>query len=103
MLVASNWVLVKESGGLDALDFAFLRFAVAGAAFLPFLPGALMDKSDPEKVVLKAGLELGVWTAAGYLFQALGLMTTDASRASFLSTFTVRNCGSVPESLLLFS
>lgn len=89
--MATNWVLVKESGGLDALDFAFLRFAVAGAAFLPFLPGALRDGAgDSEHVVLRAGVELGVWTAGGYLTQALGLMTTDASRASFLSTFTVR-------------
>ena len=44
-----------------------------------------------ERVILKAGLELSVWTALGYFTQALGLMTTDASRASFLSTFTV--CG----------
>lgn len=39
--------------------------------------------------LLPAGLELGIWTSAGYLTQALGLMTTDASRASFISTFTV--------------
>lgn len=30
-----------------------------------------------------------MWTAAGYIFQSAGLLTTDASRASFLSTFTV--------------
>lgn len=44
-----------------------------------------------ERIVLKAGLELSAWTALGYFTQALGLMTTDASRASFLSTFTVRH------------
>ena len=30
------------------------------------------------------------WACAGYLTQAQGLITTDASRASFISTFTVR-------------
>lgn len=34
-------------------------------------------------------MEIGVWTAVGYITQSLGLLTTDASRASFLSTFTV--------------
>jgi drug/metabolite transporter (DMT)-like permease len=38
---------------------------------------------------MRAGLELGVWFAAGYITQSAGLLTTDASRASFLSTFTV--------------
>ena len=141
-------VVVKESGGINSLDFAALRFSIAALAFVPFLPGALradengdfqtshahvgqavlpltcmrsaahlvtytrqpgtfalggaagkhVIRSDPdvplcaagERVVLKAGLELSVWTALGYFTQALGLMTTDASRASFLSTFTVR-------------
>ena len=39
--------------------------------------------------VVRAGVELGVWTSLGYLLQSEGLLTTDASRASFLSTFTV--------------
>lgn len=86
-LVSTNWVLVKDSGGgLDALTFSFLRFAVAALAFSPFLPEALGDDSQ---TLIPAGLELGVWTSLGYLTQAIGLSTTDASRASFLSTFTV--------------
>lgn len=48
---------------------------------------ALLRRSN---TLLPAGIELGIWTSAGYLTQALGLMTTDASRASFISTFTVR-------------
>lgn len=85
-LCATNWVLVKDSGGLDTLTFSAARFTIAAAAFLPFLPRALLSKSNK---LLPAGLELGFWTAAGYLTQALGLMTTDASRASFISSFTV--------------
>ena len=52
-------------------------------------PYTLLCATTGERVVLKAGLELSAWTALGYFTQALGLMTTDASRASFLSTFTV--------------
>lgn len=58
---------------------------MAAAAFTPFLKAASADKR-----VVSAGVELGIWTAAGYLLQSQGLLTTDASRASFLSTFTVR-------------
>lgn len=68
----------------DPFGFAFLRFAVAAAAFSPFLKAASKDKR-----IMAAGFELGVWTAAGYIAQSAGLLTTDASRASFLSTFTV--------------
>lgn len=39
--------------------------------------------------VRKAGLEIGVWTALGYLTQSAALALTPASRASLLSTFTV--------------
>lgn len=37
----------------------------------------------------KAGLELGMWAGIAYLAQAVGLMTTDAGRASFFTTFSV--------------
>ena len=42
-----------------------------------------------DRRILRAGVEIGMWTAAGYITQSAGLLTTDASRASFLSTFTV--------------
>ncbi|KAI7839105.1 hypothetical protein COHA_007110 [Chlorella ohadii] len=85
LLVATNWVVVKDVGGsFDAFGFAFLRFAVAAAAFSPFLKA-----SGKDSRILKAGVEIGAWTAMGYIFQSAGLLTTDASRASFLSTFTV--------------
>eukprot|EP00878_Enallax_costatus_P021769 GHUV01023062.1.p1 GENE.GHUV01023062.1~~GHUV01023062.1.p1 ORF type:complete len:275 (+),score=90.51 GHUV01023062.1:264-1088(+) len=40
-------------------------------------------------VVRKAGLEIGTWTALGYIAQSWALALTPASRASLLSTFTV--------------
>ena len=42
-----------------------------------------------DRRILGAGVEIGLWTAVGYITQSAGLLTTDASRASFLSTFTV--------------
>ena len=78
-------MVIKDSeAAFDPFLFSFLRFTVAAAAFSPFLKAASEDKR-----VVRAGIELGVWTAAGYLLQSYGLLTTDASRASFLSTFTV--------------
>lgn len=85
VLVATNWVVVKEAGtAFDPFMFASLRFGVAAAALSPFLMKALRRRDT-----LAAGIELGLLTAAGYLAQSEGLLTTDASRASFLSTFTV--------------
>lgn len=85
-LVATNWVLVKDAGGLDPLVFCCARFVCAAAFFTPFLPEALREETG---TLLPAGIELGVWTSLGYLTQAIGLSSTDASRASFISTFTV--------------
>jgi drug/metabolite transporter (DMT)-like permease len=85
LLLSLPQVVVKDVGAsFDPFGFAFLRFAVAAAAFAPFTAVAARDKR-----VLRAGVEIGVWTAAGYITQSAGLLTTDASRASFLSTFTV--------------
>ncbi|KAK9816430.1 hypothetical protein WJX72_000116 [[Myrmecia] bisecta] len=85
LLLASNWVVIKESQQhFDALVFGGLRFTVAGLAFSPFLKSAVADTE-----LLLGGVELGVWSGLGYFTQALGLMTTDASRGSFISAFTV--------------
>ena len=85
VLCASNWVVVKEAQAALPSPAAFTaaRFVVAAIAFAPFLPRV----SSSTTVI--AGLELGVWSAVGYASQAAGLMTCDASRASFLSAFTV--------------
>lgn len=64
--------------------FTSLRFTLAAAAFAPFLMKGLKNPS-----VRRAGLEIGAWTALGYLAQSWALALTPASRASLLSTFTV--------------
>jgi drug/metabolite transporter (DMT)-like permease len=64
--------------------FTALRFSLAAVAFTPFLIKGWQDKR-----IRDAGLEVGMWTALGYLAQAGALFLTPASRASLLSTFTV--------------
>ena len=83
VMVATNWVVIKDAGThFNPFNFASLRFGIAALALSPFFL-----KSKPATYL--AGIELGLYTAVGYLAQSEGLMTTDASRASFLSTFTV--------------
>ena len=84
LLCGTNWVVVKEAGEWDPYIFCSLRFIVAALFFAPVL---LRASKNAE--VVKGGVEIGIYTATGYLLQAEGLLTTDASRASFLSTFTV--------------
>eukprot|EP00897_Mesotaenium_endlicherianum_P000472 jgi/Mesen1/10425/ME000082S09926 len=84
-LYGSNIAVVKEANAvLDPATFAAGRFAIAALVFSPFLARAFRSR-----VVRDAGLELGVWASIGYLAQAVGLLSTDAGRASFISTFTV--------------
>eukprot|EP00890_Picochlorum_soloecismus_P002268 jgi/Picsp_1/3041/NSC_01263-R1_integral membrane protein duf6 containing protein len=86
LLCGTNWVVVKDAGtAFDPYIFASLRFMVAALMFAP----VLLKSASREEKVLQAGFEIGIYTAIGYLFQSQGLLTTDASRASFLSTFTV--------------
>lgn len=82
---ASAFVVLKESQqDVDPFVFSSLRFIIAAAMFSPFFRLAMRD----ERVV-KAGVEIGVWAAAGYLTQSIGMLTADASRGAFLSGFTV--------------
>lgn len=85
LLMGSNWVVVKGANDAwDPMTFTSLRFTLAAAAFAPFLIKGLQDKR-----IRDAGLEVGMWTALGYLAQSWALFLTPASRASLLSTFTV--------------
>ncbi|KAL1564078.1 hypothetical protein AAHA92_06481 [Salvia divinorum] len=82
---ASNIAVIKEVEGFtDPAYFSAVRFVVTTVPFLPFVFKA---RNDPE--VRSYGLELGLWVSLGYLSEALGLVTSDAGRASFISLFTV--------------
>ena len=77
--------MVKDAESLlDPFCFCAGRFAIAAIAFSPFLKEAWSNKR-----LRYAGMELGLWAGLGYLSQAVGLLSTDAGRASFIGTFTV--------------
>lgn len=69
---------------MDPAAFTVVRFAMSAVPFIPFVFRARDDVHTRN-----AGIELGFWVSLGYLMQALGLLTSDAGRASFLSMFTV--------------
>ncbi|XP_048319238.2 uncharacterized protein LOC125418780 [Ziziphus jujuba] len=85
IVYASNIPVVKEvEANMDPATFTVVRFVVSA---IPFIPFVLREQDDVH--TRNAGIELGVWVSLGYLMQALGLLTSDAGRASFLSMFTV--------------
>ncbi|GMH20333.1 hypothetical protein Nepgr_022174 [Nepenthes gracilis] len=82
---ATNIPVVKEAEAtMDPAAFSFIRFALSAFPFVPFV-----FRSRNDAPTRKAGIELGLWVSLGYLMQALGLLTSDAGRASFISMLTV--------------
>jgi len=65
--------------------FNMLRFTIAAIPFVPLLLKSLRDMQ-----ILVRGVELGLWVSMAYLAQAVGLLTADAGRSSFISALTVR-------------
>ncbi|KAL0288449.1 UNVERIFIED_CONTAM: hypothetical protein Scaly_2548100 [Sesamum calycinum] len=85
IIYASNIPVVKEVEAIiDPEAFTVVRFAVAAIPFIPFIIQARDDVHTRN-----TGIELGVWVSLGYILQALGLLTSDAGRASFITMFTV--------------
>lgn len=85
LVYASSIPVVKEVEAIvDPASFTVVRFALAAIPFVPFVLRA-QDDVDTRN----AGIELGFWVSLGYLLQALGLLTSDAGRATFLSMLTV--------------
>ncbi|XP_059454145.1 uncharacterized protein LOC132184508 isoform X2 [Corylus avellana] len=69
---------------MDPATFSAVRFVMSAIPFLPFVFQARDDFKTRN-----AGMELGLWVSLGYLMEAIGLLTADAGRASFISLFTV--------------
>lgn len=85
VIYASDIPVLKEVEALtEPAVFNMMRFVVAAIPFVPFAVRAFGDRR-----VRYAGLELGVWVSLGYLSQAIGLLSSDAGRASFITAFTV--------------
>ncbi|KAK3421538.1 hypothetical protein EUGRSUZ_G02179 [Eucalyptus grandis] len=84
-IYASNIPVVKEVESVtDPAVFNVVRFAVSA---IPFVPMVIRSWDDVQ--TRNAGIELGIWVSLGYLMQALGLLTSDAGRATFLSMLTI--------------
>ncbi|KAL3510574.1 hypothetical protein ACH5RR_029975 [Cinchona calisaya] len=85
IIYASNIPIVKEvEAFVDPGAFTIVRFVLSAIAFSPFIL-----KAGEDVQTRNAGIELGFWVSLGYLMQALGLQTSGAGRASFLTMFTV--------------
>ncbi|KAJ7942986.1 Drug/metabolite transporter protein [Quillaja saponaria] len=85
VVYASNIPVVKEVEAImDPATFTVVRFV---SSTIPFIPFVLHARGDVH--TRNAGIELGIWVSLGYLMQALGLLTSDAGRASFISMLTV--------------
>ncbi|KAL7090841.1 hypothetical protein ACP275_12G067500 [Erythranthe tilingii] len=85
LVYASNIPIVKEVEAIiDPKAFTVVRFVLATIPFIPFVYWARSDARTR-----RAGIELGFWASLGYILQALGLVTSDAGRASFICMFTV--------------
>ncbi|GMI75430.1 hypothetical protein HRI_001212300 [Hibiscus trionum] len=85
IVYASDIPVIKTVESImDPAPFSAVRFVMSA---IPFLPFVLRAREDVK--TLKAGIELGLWVSLGYFVEALGLLTADAGRASFISLFTV--------------
>ncbi|XP_062111131.1 uncharacterized protein LOC133822715 [Humulus lupulus] len=87
LVYASSIPVVKEVEAIvDPASFTVVRFALSA---IPFIPFVLRSVSQNDVDTRNAGIELGFWVSLGYMMQAVGLLTSDAGRASFLSMLTV--------------
>ncbi|PQQ15488.1 uncharacterized protein Pyn_28881 [Prunus yedoensis var. nudiflora] len=85
IVYASDIPVIKEVEAImDPAAFSAVRFVMSAIPFLPFV-----FRSRDDVHTRNAGMELGFWISLGYLLEALGLLTSDAGRASFISLFTV--------------
>jgi len=87
LLWASTFAVVKEClVQASPVLFLALRFWIAGAAILLFLPGALRGISQKT---LWRGCKLSLLLATGYVFQTVGLKETTPSRCAFITSLFV--------------
>uniref|UniRef100_A0ACD5X7L9 Uncharacterized protein n=1 Tax=Avena sativa TaxID=4498 RepID=A0ACD5X7L9_AVESA len=85
VIYASDIPVLKEVEALtEPAVFNMVRFVVAAIPFIPFVIRAFGDRRTRN-----GGLELGLWISLAYLAQAIGLITSEAGQASFITAFTV--------------
>jgi len=81
---STNFTLLKVLGeGHSEAAVAATRFSVALLPFLVLIPKHINWLS------IRSGVEIGLWCALGYITQAIGLQTTEASRGAFLCSLAM--------------
>lgn len=82
---ASDIMVVKGAEAtMNPAAFSAVRFIMSAFPFLPFVFRAQNDVQTRN-----AGIELGFWLSLAYFIEAIGLLTSEAGRASFISLVTV--------------
>lgn len=88
-LYGTNFSLVKILGDTMPVSVSSaLRFGLAALATMPWLLKQEEDEEAARGATL-AGLEVGLWNSVGYIAQAVGLATTDASKSAFICSLAV--------------
>lgn len=83
----STFTIVKKSlVQASPILFIALRFWLATAVTIAFIPGALRGMS---RKTLRHGLILAMVLLAGFIFQTLGLRNTPPSRSAFITSLSV--------------
>ncbi len=87
LVMGSTFVVVKQAvAEVDPLTFLALRFGIAslvlGIAFRSKV--ARLSRSD-----WSSGSIIGLWLTAGFLLQTIGLTSTSASKAGFITGLSV--------------
>lgn len=92
-LYGTNFSLVKILGDSMPEGISLtLRFSLAALVTLPWLFEENVNDMMSNKDVWMAtwlGFEVGLWNSIGYVAQAVGLETTDASKSAFICSLAV--------------
>jgi len=84
VVYGTNFGAIKylDEANVDVSIVTAIRFALASLTLCPFLYKA------PWPVVWR-GIEVGLWVSTGYIAQAIGLQTTQASKSAFICSLSV--------------
>ena len=86
-LYGTNFALIKLLGDTMPVGISStLRFGMAAAALFPWL---VFDRKQDWLQVTWLGFEVGMWNSIGYVTQAVGLETTEASKSAFICSLAV--------------
>ncbi|GMN46234.1 hypothetical protein TIFTF001_015427 [Ficus carica] len=81
IVYASDIMVIKwAEAAMNPAAFSAVRFIMSAIPFLPFVFRARDDFRTRN-----AGIELGFWLSLAYFVEAIGLLTSEAGRASFIS------------------